>query len=162
MAYATPSNLKDRYDARRLGELVRDDGTKATPAQLDADTVLQAALDDGHSLINSAALAGRRYTPSDLADLTDLDKALLIRLNCDLAYGFLLRRRGFAEGEVSRLAPGFEEALQLLQRLKNGDIVFNVESVLEAGTMDRVVLSKNVTLVSSMSRLFGNLDIQQH
>lgn len=162
MAYATPSDLKDRYDARRLGELVRDDGTKATPAQLNTDTVLQAALDDGHSLINAACLAGRRYTPSDLTALTALDKALLVRLNCDLAYGFLLQRRGFAEQESARLAPGFNQALQLLQRLKSGDIVFNVEAVLEAGTMDRVVLSKNVTLVSSTSRMFGDLNIQGH
>ena len=54
MSYASPSEMKARYDARRLGELVKDDGTKATPVQLDTDTVLQAALDDGHGLIDAA------------------------------------------------------------------------------------------------------------
>lgn len=160
MSYATISDLKTRYDNRRLGDLIKDDDTRATGSTLDNSTVLQAVLDDATGMIDSACLAGKRYTTDDLSGLTGTDAALLIRICCDLAYGLLVRRRGFTEQEVAKLAPGYNEAMQILRQLRLGELVFNVAAVLEAGTMTRAIFSKNVTLLSKASRLFGDLDIQ--
>jgi phage gp36-like protein len=161
MAYATNSDMKVRYDVRRLGELVRDDGTKATAAQLESDTVLAAMITDAESWINAAVLTGKRYTLDDLEALAGTDKAMLTRLTCDLAYGFLVMRRGFTADEVSKMAPGFKLALAALESLKAGEMVFNDEDNINAGRTQRVRLSRNVTLVSSAQRLFGDLDIQE-
>lgn len=161
MSYATIADFKLRYDIRRIGDLVNDDETRATSAELDSSTTLQACLDDAHSMIDSACLLGKRYTADDLSGLTGTDAALLKRICCDLAYGLLVRRRGFTEGEVSKLAPGYGEAVAILRQLRLGELVFVVDTVLEAGTAEiGVVMGRDITLVTKATRLFGNLDIQ--
>lgn len=160
MSYATPADLKLRYDARRLGDLVKDDNTRATAGDLDSNLNVQAALDDAQGMVDAAVLAGARYSTVDLAALTGTNKAFLLRINCDLAYGFLILRRGFTDSEMSKLAPGYAQAVKTLELLRTGERVFDIEANIEAGTLDKVVLSKNITLVSAASRLFGDLDIQ--
>lgn len=160
MILATPADLKVRYDIRRLGDLVRDNGTRATSSDLDSDTILREILDDAESVFYSALLVGKRYKELDIEALTGRDANLVIRIVCDLAYGFLIMRRGFTEEEAAKLAPGFKLALAFLENLRHGDKVFNIEGAKEAGTVARVVLSRRINLVSSASRLFGNLDIQ--
>lgn len=160
MSYASPGDIQSRYDVRRLGELVKDDGTRATPTQLNSDITLQAMLDDASGLIDSAILIGHRYDPADLALMTGTAKAVLVRLCSDLAYGLLVMRRGYSEQEATRLAPGFGLALKMLDRLRTGEMIFNISSAIEAGHAVRTVWSKNITLVSSALRLFGDLDIQ--
>lgn len=158
--FFSASDVKLRYDLNRLGDLVSDDGQRVSPASLDANTVLLAVMDDAESTLLGEILTGKRYTEADLEGLEGRDKNLMIRILCDLTYGYLLLRRGHSEQDISRLAPGFRVALEYLSRLRAGEIVFNVESVKEAGTLARVVLSRNVNLVSSATRLFGDLNLQ--
>lgn len=159
MSYASPSDMLARYDTNRLGQLVRDDGTQATGTELLTDTILQAVLDDASGLIDGACLAGGRYLPDALTGLTGQGKSFLLRINCDLAYGFLILRRGFTEAEASNLAPGFKLALQLIDKLKEGSFVFNVQANIEAGEPTPAALSSRMTLISSTTRLFGDLDL---
>jgi hypothetical protein len=53
----------------------------------------------------------------------------------------------------------YKEALGLLDRLRAGELIFDVPAVIEAGRPENVVLSANVTLLSSITRIFGDLTV---
>lgn len=159
MSYATPTNFLARYDARRVGELVKDDATRATPAELLSDTTLQAMLDDAASMIDAACLSGKRYTLTELAALTGSDAYLLIRLNCDLAWGLLLLRRGGTSQDITSLAPGYAYAMSIVDKLWNGEWVFNVDNVPEAGLPEGNVKisTQRTSVVDEAYRYYGDL-----
>lgn len=169
MSYATPQDLLNRYDARRIGDLINDDGTRANSTQITASAIVQVALDDAAGMMDSEALAGGRYQPSDFATLQSAaqlagpntpaasDWNLVVRLNCDLAYGYLVGRRGYSRTETLSMAPYFEEALGILARLREGDLVFNVARVIAAQVPAVDTLSSQITLISSNMRVFGDL-----
>lgn len=124
-----------RYDNKRLGELVRDDGTRATSAQLASDTILQAMLDDAAAMVDSAVRVGERYSTLDLTTtLTGNARLFLVRLNCDLAYGLLLQRRGFPADQLNNLAPGYTAALAQLDLLREGERIFNLTEQADKGS----------------------------
>lgn len=157
MAYATPANMKSRYDSRRLGDLVKDDGTRASESALDTDPVLAELLEDASAIIDSHVLRGDRYLQADLDALAGKDLKLLVRLTCDLAYGLLVQRRGYTASETASLAPAFASAMTYLDRLAGGELIFDVERVRQAGLPQRAVIDKNLQLISSTRRLYGNL-----
>jgi phage gp36-like protein len=160
MAYADPADMKKRYDHRRLGQLVKDDGTQATEAALDADDNLLECIDDACGMVNSYALRGGRYTVEDLEALTGVDLKFLKRLVCDLTYGLLVQRRGYTGSELDSLAPGYKTALAWLDKLAEGSLIFNDADAILAGKPHRVVLSYDRTLVSSTRRLYGDLQLR--
>lgn len=159
MAYATSADMIKRYDANRVGQLVKDDGTKATTAALVTDDVLAAALDDASQLLRSAFRAGNRYTDDDITDiLASAGAALLIRLTCDIAYGLLMARRGYPEADIQNNTPRYKDAMETIRAIRNGDKVFDIDGDEgEATNVSRVVLSKNLNLVTGAQRLFGDL-----
>jgi phage gp36-like protein len=159
MAYAVAQDMLNRFDARRLGDLVRDDTTRATPTELLVpDPVLLVALNDAASEIDASVLAGKKYLPADLAGLAGTDLNLLVRLNCDLAYGFLVMRRGYSATDTAAQAPGFTRALEMLVLLRDGQKVFAVDANREAGLSKMGPLSRNIHLISHMQRYFGDLN----
>lgn len=159
MAYATPAQMIQRYDANRLGELVKDDGTKATSVQLLTDTVLLAILADAQQEVDTALTAGGRYTKTELAALitANTNANPLIRLTCDIAYGLLVARRGYTEEEVGRLAPRYKAAMQQIELLRDGMRLFQVDGKADVMKPHRVVLSEDVYLITSADRVFGTL-----
>lgn len=161
MSYATAQNMIDRYDVNRLGQLVADDGIQRTSAQLLSDDVLAEMLADAASLINASLMAGGRYAIADLQSLTGTDAGLLVRLNADLAYGLLLQRRGYPLDQLKSIAPGYLQAFQWLDRLADGQMIFNIEAVKDAGrTHLEVVVTKQEPLLSStLTRVFGDLTL---
>lgn len=122
MSFASPTDFLQRYDARIVGDLVADDGTQVSPSGLTSDLNLQAALDDASGDIESACLVGERYTPDDLAALTDNSLSLLKRICCDVAMAFLLRRR--PSNDPDNDAARLELAEKILDRLRTGEQVF--------------------------------------
>lgn len=132
MSYSSPSDILARYDSRSLGDLCSDSGTRLTPTQLLTDTNLQAALDDASGLVNSAAVYGQRYTPAELAALTDVDLALLKRLVCDLAFAYLVGRRG----NDPEAYQSTKQAQDMLERIKQGQRLFAVPGEIAAGLED--------------------------
>lgn len=176
MAYATATDMLSRYDANRIGDLVQDLQKRVPPATLigpPAYATLQTALEDAAALIDAHCLVGGKYHLQDLLNLvsiagnppvatpTNQTGNLLIRINCDLAFGLLLERRGYNAGEIQTLAPGMGMALELLKRLGDGELIFNVAAVILAGTGQNIdnplALSDRVTLITSNSRIFGTL-----
>ena len=95
-SYANGTDFLARYDARLIGDLVRDDGTQENPATLPTNTNLLTALCDAYGDIVSAAVVGDRYTVDQLdpANLSPAALSYLIRLNCDIALIMIKRRRG--------------------------------------------------------------------
>jgi phage gp36-like protein len=158
MAFASASDLVKRYDVRRIGQLVYDDGTKASPAQVAADENVQAALDDADGFIRSAVRRGERYSDDDLSGLAGTAQAFLVRLCCDLAYGLLCERRGNLTPDG--VPPGYARAMQTLDLLANGERVLEVDAALAAGKPKRAVLSYDRQLLSETRRLFGNLRLR--
>lgn len=145
MSYAQPSDMLLRYDQRVLGDLCGDAGQRIPSDLLLTNATLQAMLDDGSSTINAAALVGNRYAVADLDGLTGDDRAYLIRLNCDLAYGMLRYRRGLETESV----PQYQQALTTLDQLRDGERVFNVQATLDAG--DATAEFPSMTTISQVN-----------
>lgn len=168
MSYAVPSDLIARYDARRLGDLVNDTGVRVLSGALNSDPNIQAALDDASGLLDAAIQRGQRYSPVDIATIMAAttggtlwnSRQLLIRLVCDLAYSLLTARRGYNSTDTAAQNPRYVEALRIIGQLETGEMIFCTQGALAAGVpVPGVVISQNVGLVSSLSRIFGYLGV---
>ncbi len=94
------------YDPRSVGELVRDDNTEATTADLLDDPVLATLLGAASFELETACVVGGRYLPADLVALGAAggNGALgLAHLVADLAYGAIRRRRGLPVQELPQV-----------------------------------------------------------
>ena len=131
MAYASAEQLCSRKDVRKLGQLVRDNNSQATAAELLSDQVIADALEDASAQIRSAALVADKYQQSDLDQLAADSDAFLVRLTCDLAMGYLMSRRYLTE----ELPPDVVNAQQWLALLRLGERIFNVAANRTAGNV---------------------------
>ena len=129
--YATGSQLLERYDARILGDLVADDNTQIAAAALPANANIVAALEDASGDIDAALLVGRRYSPDDLSGLTGNAAKHLIRITCDIAVSYLLRRR--VQQDPERAGAQMQLAETPLDSLRNGINVFGLDPQMDAG-----------------------------
>lgn len=160
-AYATPQDFIDRYDARQIAQLLSDTGVPVcTPAQiadgtcatvvLPSNVKLSALIKDASNRILMKCRVANRYLQSDLDKIYgDSDrKESLVRLVCDLAYGYLVSRRGLAIQEVYEQAPMFRDAQDMLAMLERGLAVLDDSP--PDGT-DAPSAGSNVELVPNMS-----------
>lgn len=129
--YATGAQLLERYDARVLGDLVADDNTQVAAAALPANSIIVAALEDASGDIEAALFVGRRYSPADLSGLTGNSQKHLIRITCDIAVSYLLRRR--VEQNPERAAAQAQLAESHLEMLRDGVNVFGLDPQMDAG-----------------------------
>lgn len=160
-AHATVDDLLKRYDLRRIGDLVNDNDTRATSTDLNnasspAGAVVQTALSDASGMINSAILAGKRYKLTDFINMSDESKALLKRLCCDLAYAFLVSRRGYGATDLEAMTSRAKESEMILEQLRQGERLFEVEENQNAALPNQAVISNKVSLFSKeLDRYFG-------
>lgn len=178
MSYAQITDMTGRYDTRRLGDLLADDGTRVTV--FTDNSILQMVLDEAAGMIDAAIQRGQRYTPTDILTILSAiaptpplnsqaaitaaslwnAQQLLFRLNCDLAYGLLIARRGMNASDTESMAPRYVEAMRLLERLENGEWIFATQGALAAGVpIPNIQISQNVQLLSSLYRYFGDLAV---
>jgi len=148
MAFASPADLVLYYDERRISQLATDSGTPAT--DLDNNAIVLAMLARATEEILAASLVGKRYTATELQELADSETNgyFLVGLVCDLAYGYLVQRRGTGAADMDRQAPAFKKALTTLERLKAGDYIFPLTGELsqeDAGTPDITGLDNRIT-----------------
>lgn len=128
-AYAKIGDLTARYDSRAIGDLVSDQGSRQSVGDLASNGSVQAALDDAAGLINAACNVSERYTTNELNDLTGVNKALLIRINCDLAFGLLVQRRGNDPAKCV----GYVSSMEYLEEIKDGKRIFASPADVAAG-----------------------------
>lgn len=154
MSYATPADYLARYDARVAGDLVDDMEDQQSPDDLLTDDVLQAMLDDASGDIEAALGVGGMYTPTQLESLTGNAQKHLIRICCDIAHVYLLRRRGIIPAD--KHAAAIELAEAHLERLRNGQNVFNIPDQENAGIIDTtgpsLVDFQNMNLIRDRTR----------
>lgn len=139
MAYATPKDLIDRYDANDLGDLATDDGSQVSEAALAKNSKILAALDDASGEVDAALLVGNRYSPVELRDLTGHSRSHLVRIVCDIAAARMMGRRLGRDIEKVKLV--IELAEGHLERLRRGENVFNLQPQKDAGNPSAIGLS---------------------
>lgn len=128
--YAQGTDLLQRYDARIIGDLVGDAGTRNLAPATDQNVI--TALTDAASQILSSCYYGQRYTAKELAGLAGADRGLLYRLNCDLAFLYLANRRA-AFQDSAFYKDAYERSKSLLDALRNGELVFGVAGDMAVG-----------------------------
>lgn len=176
-ALASAADLVARYDARRIADLVKDDGTRVDPSSIvssgsPANVVVVAALLDASREIEAASRVAARYTHAQLyGDATTTPatpgSTLAKRLCCDLAFGLITGRRGYPSKDQTSLTPRVAEAQAMLQALREGVRIFDVytisdgavvlvESHAQAGLPKRPATpNPDPSLLSSQYRYFG-------
>ena len=164
MALVDGDDMVARYDRRRLADLVADSGARVDPATVKDDDNLEIAIGDAIEMLKSALRVAGRYTADDLRlypppNANDEGKPLVKRIVCDLAFGLLNSRRGYAADEMARLAPRYFEALQQLQQLRDGDRILDSDTHAAAGLPAsepfRPLGSATPSLLSDSRRYFG-------
>ncbi len=128
-AYATPTDMIDRFDERTLKQLVADDNTPAT--SLTSDGKMLAALDDATGAMKSALFVGNQYKPEDLESLTAESQSYRKRLCCEIALSYLIRRRPEKYGKASREIQ--ENVDAILEQFRSGVRVFEIDANRAAG-----------------------------
>lgn len=134
MSFCTIAQFFARYDRRVIAQLSNDVNSVA---QL--DTNIQACLDDATSDIKTAALVGKIYSATDLTTLVSSGDTQLVRLNADIALGYIYNRR--AMGVPANLKDVVDRANDQLNALKRGERVLNVTAAINASLPVMVNLS---------------------
>lgn len=174
--YIQPADLVRFYDTTRILDLLSDDNTAALLTDLSNPSstaygtailaIRRAAAD-----VDQHCQFGKRYTRATLEQIiTDataaspgdddyqaLQKRMVSiqSLVADLSYGYLLGRRGHAADAMRELAPRYEEALKILEKLAAGLLVFDIDANVNAGVPASVQIGKNRYLPSADNRMFG-------
>ena len=160
MAYATAQQMLDRIDSRWLCQLILDDGTEGTTVDFLASTRVEAALEDAAGMILAYALQGGRYTTDDLDDLTGPSLGLLVRLNVDLAAALLAEARQVPLADIERTIPGYGRSMKFLEQLQLGNVIFNVELVIEAGS-PKLARNQAGYITCNAIRYFGDVVVTE-
>jgi hypothetical protein len=136
--YCTPANFLVYHDWKLVASLVRDDESDLpTKADLlddgtDAGEMVVAFLMAASGELESACQVAARYSPADLAALTGAGAARLSKLVADLAFWRLSQRRQPNAADPKNV-PGAVQALEDLDRLRDGERIFPFVESADAG-----------------------------
>ena len=126
--YCSPAEMLSRYDVRLVGDLVQDAGVQDPNPVTNPN--LAAMLEDASAAIDAAVYVGDRYTPDQMASLSDQAAAFCRRLCTDLALIYLKRRRGRYDAEKDKALQ--EEVDKRMQGLRDGANLLLLEDQTEA------------------------------
>lgn len=175
--YLLPSELTVYYDVRRVVGLISDTGIPVDSSDLSSFgsagySLVQKLIRSVSARIDSRCQQGKRYSRTDLETLayeartadigTDTQYeakqkrfAILSQLTADLLYGDILSRRGYSADEFKKMAPRYEEALDLLEQLYQGIAIFDLDGPKNSGIPSIQTLGKNVLHSTDFNRMFG-------
>jgi len=136
MAYASGDDFVARYDVRLIGDLISDTGTQIPVGSVPTNSNLLAALTDASSAVDAAVFVGNRYTPVQMASLSETAAAFVRRLVCDLTLVYLKRRRG--RFDTDKDAALLKEVNATLDSLRKGDdlLLLNNQTEAQASTIE--------------------------
>lgn len=123
-AYATIADLISRRDERVVGQLATDRDEPLTHDEILASTVVAEALVDASGEVEAAMIAGKRYSPTELAGLTGNSLGLLKKIVTTIAMACLYERRPGIHREAADAY--FKQAQEYLERLRTGQNLFNL------------------------------------
>ena len=160
--YLTAAQFLQFQDANLVGQLVRDDGTVATTAQLTApDPNLQAALQAASGELESAALQGQRYSVADLQSANGNSQVLIQRVVAALAMMYLWDRRDGPDPPAN-VVRKHEAATKFLEKLASGEAILSFLETEEAGLPEDIyfteadLLKNRLITAGSFRQMFGN------
>lgn len=152
--YCSTTQFLDHYDARPVGDYLSDTTSRLSRDEIIASTVLLKLLKKSSGLIESALMAGGRYTPEDLLALTGDSLAYLEGLTADLTMWMVLNRRPNRVGEIPKQC---QMAIDMLERLRGGERILGLQAQIAAGeTVDNAIPPDTLLTVRG-SRFFGDL-----
>lgn len=142
-AYATLQDLANRFDIRPIRQLVSDVGVPLDPAGNMVAGEVNALLMEASGWVEAAASAGARYeitpTRNDLLTIyqSGTNTAEMLKgLVCAITYWMIWERRPeWLGGNPGELPSRVKIALQKLEDLNQGHIVFGLVESEEAGDM---------------------------
>ena len=161
-AYATGTDLIQRYDVDQVGDLATDEREELDRVAIPTHPNVLAALLDASGEIDAAMMAGGRYTPAELAGITDNTKNHLIRMTCAIAMACLIERR--PDRASQEIAESYRKTARgHLEPLRRGENVFGIQAVISAGTIaietvQSVSIEDLNLLPGRMSRYFPGTD----
>lgn len=129
-AFATAADMKETYDVRTLGDLVKDDGTRASAGDLTTDTILGTMLDRATGRIVGAIRKGNRYTRAQLEGLTGESADMLKDITCRVAFWLLWQRKPYSDSKSRVEAQEYAE--RILKALSTGEEIFEVDAAVDA------------------------------
>lgn len=155
MPYALPTDLATYFDVRVIADLASDNDTPVQDYTTDANVL--AALSAASGQINSAVMVGSIYTATDLSNLAGDDLQFLKEICCQLVMAKLIRRRPEKYGSESY--EGYlNDSEAYLDRLRQGERLFNLPAQAEAGTPDidgpTIATVERMNLITARSRNF--------
>jgi hypothetical protein len=139
--YCSATDLFVYHDQDQVADMLRTGDTTrpSLASMLDSSTAVGAMLRRflmaGSGQIESTCLIGRRYVPEDLQALTGASLETLVKLNADLTFWALCKRRQ-PNASDPRNVPGAMEAVEMLKALRDGESVFGFEETADAGLPD--------------------------
>lgn len=156
--FATGQDLITYYDARVIGDLLSDAGVRVSEAQIPSNPKVLAMLARATGEIKAALTANRRYTEDELEDLAAANDEFLKGLCVELAYGYLIQRRGTDD----EIPPQVNQAKLTILGIRQGEIVLDSDEHREAGLTQSsyLTLSKRseVNMVADRRRFFPARD----
>lgn len=161
--YCTPAQFLHYYDRTVIGQLVRDDGSRAAPSELDTDAVLRELLAAASGEVEIAAFQGSRYTVADLQALSGNGAAFLRRLVAAVAVSLCFSRRMSPEFPFQE---DVKWAMDWLDKLRGGAAIFPLDGAARAGLpVSRPMTSQEILDLDLLSdradRLFGNRPLRR-
>lgn len=141
--YATAADMLIRYDYTTVGQLLTDGRGTSTP---DISLILNPAQPEGaklqtllmrsSGLVESAAMMGGKYKPTDLQALIGNQLELLKSIVCDLTIFELYKRRPNLDAPIP---PAYREAQSWLSALEDGTTIFGLQENIDATHMQSQV-----------------------
>jgi len=133
-AFAVPSDLQARFDARVIGKYASDNETPVNIAGFSTNPRILAALSDASDRITTACVYGNRYPRDTLTALAaDPDNGSMLRqMTCALAMAQLLAGRVSGVDQIEEIVFGYKDAIQNLEDLRNGKAIFNLPAAIAA------------------------------
>lgn len=139
--YASATDLINRYSPAVLGDLASDDGVRVVEANLAANTKVQTALATATGKVKASILQGGRYTPDEIASMTnpsDLaydaeSSALLADITCRVAFWLLWQRKPWSDQHENQRKQAEADSESQLDRLRKGIEIFNIGKAVDSG-----------------------------
>lgn len=131
-SYITPAEFLKLKDWRTVAQLVMDDGTQTTEADLATNANLAAILMASSGEVESALVASSRYSAADLQQSNGVAKSYLQAIIADIAIWNLFSRRP-AMLPPETVVEGKDRAWMRINKLQTGEGILPFTEVQEAG-----------------------------
>lgn len=132
--YVTVPEFLKRFDPRDVGDLASDNAKQVTEVELVAGNEnLAVCILDASGDIDSALLAGGKYTTDELEGLAGNALAKLRRMCSEITMSYLLDRRPDFSPERMELYDKVRS--RHLEKLRRGENVFNLADHVTAGAV---------------------------